>query len=163
MHEDSYNLMRAFAEKYCDGTENVLDVGSLDVNGTYRDIFPNYTGMDVVEGDNVDLVLDYQDGYIGKYNTDKKYDVVICGNVIEHVANPFGFVHALANLVSESGYLCIITPTDIHLHDHPKDYWRIMPDGMELLMKNAGMTVEAMDMIDGLHNDLICVAEHGCI
>ena len=40
--------------------KNVLDIGSYNVNGCYRDIFEtkdiNYTGLDMEEGPNVDII-----------------------------------------------------------------------------------------------------------
>jgi len=33
-----------------------LDVGSFDVNGSLKDLFDDYTGIDMREGPNVDIV-----------------------------------------------------------------------------------------------------------
>lgn len=68
-----------FPEKFknCD----VLDVGSLDINGNNRFLFenPNYTGIDVGEGKNVDVV---SKGH--EFNPRKQYDVVISTECFEH-------------------------------------------------------------------------------
>lgn len=65
--------------KYFDNV-NVIDCGSLDVNGTLKDLFTNsdYTGVDIVAGKNVDIVSHIKD------LPDKKYDVVISGEMLEH-------------------------------------------------------------------------------
>jgi hypothetical protein len=49
----SYMFLQYFIDK-C-----VLDVGSLDINGNNRYLFDNceYTGLDIGEGPNVDIVM----------------------------------------------------------------------------------------------------------
>jgi SAM-dependent methyltransferase len=62
--------------------KKVLEVGSLNINGTLRDFFQNcdYTGIDVGEGPGVDLVC-YGENYDAPDNT---YDVVCSGECFEH-------------------------------------------------------------------------------
>lgn len=61
---------------------NVLDVGSLDINGNNRYLFEEpyaYTGIDIGEGKNVDIVSkghEYKPGY--------QFDVVISTECFEH-------------------------------------------------------------------------------
>ena len=60
----------------------VLDIGSLDINGSNRYLFENcdYLGIDVAEGNNVDLVC------IGHEFEcpDNHYDTIISTEVFEH-------------------------------------------------------------------------------
>lgn len=65
MHKSSYLRMDYLVHYYepyftmKDDVIKVLDVGSFDVNGTYRDIFSqkyDYTGLDMCAGPNVDVV-----------------------------------------------------------------------------------------------------------
>jgi SAM-dependent methyltransferase len=64
----------------------VLDVGSLDINGSNRDLFDDtceYTGIDVAEGKNVDVV-----SIAHEFDApDETYDVVISTECFEH--DPF--------------------------------------------------------------------------
>jgi SAM-dependent methyltransferase len=60
----------------------VLDCGSLDVNGTIKDYFTEseYTGVDIAQGRNVDMVshikdLTFEDG---------SFDTVVSGEMLEH-------------------------------------------------------------------------------
>jgi len=60
----------------------VLDVGSLDINGSNRYLFENcsYTGIDVGEGKNVDIVSKCHE-----FNSpDKTYDTIISTECFEH-------------------------------------------------------------------------------
>ena len=63
MHASSLERMNWFRDTYIkeDVQTKVLDVGSYDVNGSYRQFFKDscidYTGLDMSEGPNVDTVF----------------------------------------------------------------------------------------------------------
>ena len=64
----------------------VLEIGSLDINGSVRPLFTNtisdggsFFGIDVQEGPGVDLVAD-----ASMYKSDVQYDVIVCAEVFEH-------------------------------------------------------------------------------
>ena len=64
MHANSLALMKRLLEThaYLALGKCVIDVGSRDYNGTYRNLiqrtrFESYTGIDIVEGKNVDTVV----------------------------------------------------------------------------------------------------------
>ena len=72
-------VKRKLTERFinCD----VLDIGSLDINGNNRFLFENYsyTGIDIGEGPNVDVV---SKGH--EFKPNKLYDVVISSECFEH-------------------------------------------------------------------------------
>jgi SAM-dependent methyltransferase len=72
-------IKQQFPDKFigCD----VLDIGSLDINGNNRYLFEdyNYIGVDVGEGPNVDVV---SKGH--EYKSEKLFDVVISSECFEH-------------------------------------------------------------------------------
>lgn len=72
-------LKKTYPEKFKNC--NVLDIGSLDINGNNRFLFENYTyvGVDVGNGPNVDVV---SKGH--EYRSENKYDVVISSECFEH-------------------------------------------------------------------------------
>jgi len=52
-------IRELFAAAFADA-ENILEVGSQNINGTVRDLFPvhaNYLGLDIGRGKDVDLVI----------------------------------------------------------------------------------------------------------
>ncbi len=114
----------------------VLDVGSLDVNGTYRPIFDKlrwrYTGMDLRPGPNVDIVLG---GAKDRTEYDwpvepASFDVVVCGQTLEHVAQFWRIPGEIRRVTRPFGVVVVVVPQNQREHRYPKDYWRIMPDGM---------------------------------
>ena len=144
MHADSHKWMEWAAHSYCrgDGTERVLDVGALDVNGSYRDIFvvddwkagvlvASYTGADIVAGKNVDLVMTEYRIPVDNHS----YDVVISGNTIEHVRMFWLWAKELARVLKPGGLMILAAPArGWGVHRHPVDCWRIFEDGMRVLL-----------------------------
>lgn len=145
MHQASYELMDRLLTEYvkAGGGLRVLDVGSRDVNGTYRPLIEGrgwfYTGLDIVVGPNVDLVVDAY-----HWGMEKSNDVVISGNCLEYVGNPYQWMACVVRALVGGGVMVIVTPSVIHEHREPLDCWRVMPDGMEALMTYFGLKVESV-------------------
>jgi SAM-dependent methyltransferase len=83
MHQTQKDFCDYIKEKFPAYFSNsqVLEIGSLDVNGNNKYLFDkcSYTGIDVIEGKNVDLV-----SIAHEFETDKKYDVILSTNALEH-------------------------------------------------------------------------------
>ena len=84
MGGDQYDFVKSFKEKYtqCFVNAKVLEVGSLDINGSIRNIFENcdYTGLDVGEGSGVDVVCE---GQLYQGETDS-FDATLSCECFEH-------------------------------------------------------------------------------
>jgi SAM-dependent methyltransferase len=142
MHDTSHDLMKDLFEKHCPVRQGlkVLDVGALDINGSYRDIFEpdnEYTGMDLVEGKNVDIT--------SWLDVDQQcYDLCVSGQTLEHAENPQQPINAMATSLKPNGSIILIASSPqqrAHAKLHYKDYWRFLPDGMALLLTWAGCEV----------------------
>lgn len=95
-HSTQQDFIRYVKLKFPNHFENkkVLEVGSLDINGTMRSFFLNcdYLGIDVGEGKGVDLVVQGQN-----HNApDNTYDVCASGECFEH--NPY-WAETFANML----------------------------------------------------------------
>ena len=137
MHKEAYSLMTCFVEKHLakNSALDILDIGSFDVNGTFKPLFQNtnwtYTGLDLVPGPNVDIVSKSEYDFALK----KKYDVIISGNTIEHIKAPWKFIQEVSKNIKHQGLICFITPLSIGEHRYPVDCWRILPDGYKYLLE----------------------------
>lgn len=92
-----------FPSKFIDVT--VLDVGSVDINGSNRYLFTGnseYIGLDIVAGKNVDIVCRIVD-----FVPEKQYDVVISTEMLEHDSQWKGSVQKMYSLVKSGGLLLI--------------------------------------------------------
>ncbi|MCE5174681.1 MAG: methyltransferase domain-containing protein [Bacteroidales bacterium] len=144
MHKESFEIMRYIVDTYLDKNKKleILDVGSYDVNGSYKSLFQNpnwsYCGLDIVEGPNVDIVSKG----LYDFGLDKQFDVVISGNCLEHVEAPWKWIQEVHQIVKKGGLVCIITPFSVPEHRYPIDCWRILPDGYRyLLEKESDFTI----------------------
>jgi SAM-dependent methyltransferase len=95
-------LVKYAHPEYFVGT-NVLDIGSLDINGNNRYLFEqcDYTGIDIGEGPNVDLVIE---GHLHRTDKDNKYDVVVSTECFEHDKHwELTLNNVIKNLLSKGG------------------------------------------------------------
>ena len=128
MHE-SLKRMEWFADKYLSKAETerikVLDVGSYNVNGCYRNIFTDkgyeYKGLDMEDGSNVDVVP--RNTYKWDEIETNSFDAVISGQALEHIEF---FLATVAEMVKtkDGGLICIIAPKGFEEHRYPVDCWR---------------------------------------
>jgi SAM-dependent methyltransferase len=143
MDDSSMMLMKDAVDRFMDKSAslNILDVGSYDVNGSYRKLFDapnwNYTGMDVSGGPNVDVVVG--DDYNWSVLESERYDVIISGQALEHMNQPWLAAKEIFRLCKRGGIIVIIAPGQCRFHEHPIDCFRFWPDGMRgLFVKLAG-------------------------
>ena len=137
MHLSSMKNMKEFRDKYLTGKFNlrVLDVGSMDVNGSYRGLFEkhDYVGLDMKPGKGVDVV-----GWDGvKANS---FDVVISGQAFEHIRYDLAAMKKVARALKAGAYCCIIAPSAGQKHA-PPDYRRYQPDDFKVLAEKVGLKV----------------------
>ena len=109
-------LMNQVIEKYDLRGAIVVDMGSYDVNGTYRPLFSGgkYIGADIIPGPNVDVIVDSEE-----WQKIENVDAVISGQTIEHVADIPAFMRAINQILKPGGILCIIAPSEGPVHDYP--------------------------------------------
>lgn len=148
MHKTSYLKMKWFKNKYLKNSSNlkVLDVGSLDKKGdfNYREIFNdenfNYTGLDFEDGNNVDILVTniYNWFEVG----DNTYDVVISGQLFQHLEYFWLTMSEIERVLKPGGYVCIIAPAAGPKHggDLPNCY-RFREDGLAAMAKYVDLEV----------------------
>jgi SAM-dependent methyltransferase len=137
--------MEWFVQTYTEGLDDepvrVLDVGSYDVNGTYRDLFPaprfSYTGLDICEGPNVDIVLEHP--YDWSTIDTESYDLVISGQAFEHTEFFWKTMEEMARVLRKDGTLCLIAPQGFAEHRYPVDCYRFFSDGMIALARYVNL------------------------
>ena len=169
MHPSSFENMQKCYDRHLaaqsaepDRRWVVVEVGSADVNGSYRAIFPSqtfrYIGCDCVGGPGVDLVLDEP------YRLplpDAHADVVISGQMLEHCEFFWLAFGEMLRILKPGGYLFLIAPSSGPVHAYPVDCYRFHPDGFRALAKYSGCRlVELWHDDRGPWNDLVGVFRH---
>lgn len=143
MHYNSLEQMNRFVDVYLapfiSNKLDILDVGSLDVNGSYRSLFNrdnwHYLGLDVQRGPNVDFVS-------APYSWDlssNSFDVVISGQALEHVEYPWIIMQEISRVLKPGGLCCILVTSNGPEHRYPLDCYRYFPDGLKALAESAGI------------------------
>ncbi len=147
MHKSSRDKMLAFRETYLESRKDeqlsILDLGSYDVNGSYREYFEvyswRYRGIDMVVGENVDIVL--QDPYNWREISSGSADVLISGQAFEHIEFFWLTMLEIARVLKPAGLCCLIAPSGGPEHRYPVDCWRFYPDGFAALARFASLEV----------------------
>lgn len=139
MDAQCYLRMKRVLARYDGDDARVLDVGSMNINGSYRPMVEergwHYTGLDIEPGPNVDVVAD--DPYHYPFD-DGAFDIVMSGSTMEHVQAIWRWVPELARLAKPGGLLVILVPHKFELHRFPVDCWRVFPDGLRFLFDECG-------------------------
>ena len=149
MHATSMKNMKICYEKYILGeflnkkeTISILDVGSMNINGSYRPIFKNdkikYIGVDLTNGKGVDIVL--KDQYRYPFPPES-VDVVISGQTFEHCEFFWEAFVEMARVLKKEGYIFLIAPSSGFIHRYPVDCYRFNPDSYTALAKYAKISL----------------------
>ena len=119
MHNSSYSLMRYFIN-YIPKNPYILDVGGIDINGSYKTLFdPTY----------VYRTLDLKDAdYTWENVPYNFFNVVILGQTFEHDKYFWKSLENIKKIVSSKGIVIIIVPSKGAYHKYPVDCYRFYPD-----------------------------------
>ena len=78
---------------------------------------------------------------------ERRFDVVICEQVLEHVPDPWAAARNLKELCLPGGRVIVSTPFLVKVHELPAfgmlDYWRFTPRGLTTLLEGAGLEVQS--------------------
>jgi len=144
MHASSLENLQLCIDRYLEdaffseSSRRVADIGSADINGSYRQLFREfpcqYVGFDLEPGPGVDVVLNspYQIPL-----PDGSVDVVISGQTFEHCEFFWDSFKEMVRILSPTGYVFLIAPSAGPIHRYPVDCYRFYPDAYIALAKYA--------------------------
>jgi|ERR1035441_5418906 SAM-dependent methyltransferase len=142
MHLNSELLFKKYAVEHFKPRTNVLEIGP-NVPSHYQKI----VGDSSIEWHTLDL---YESDYLTYRATseysfpipDGAYDIVVSGQVMEHVRKPWIWIRELARVCRPDGLVITIVPVSWPYHEAPIDCWRAFPEGMKALYEDAKLTME---------------------
>jgi SAM-dependent methyltransferase len=115
---------------------SILDIGSYDVNGSYKPIFEqdgnHYVGLDMVAGPNVDIVP------VSVYKfplASNSFDLIVSGQTFEHTEFFWMTWLEMVRVIKPGGLIFLIAPSRGPEHRYPQDCWRFYPDGYRALAR----------------------------
>lgn len=128
MHATAYAIGRAFFESYVRRGDLILEIGSMNVNGSLRDFCPaesRHVGADVSAGAGVNLVI----SPVSQLPfPDQTFDAVVSSSCFEHDRMFWVTFLEICRVVKEGGYIYINAPSKGEYHRYPIDAWRFFPD-----------------------------------
>ncbi len=148
MHTNSKLLFQKYARVYFHPRSRVLEIGP--------DRFPSPSYRSIVNGDGpqnetetwdtIDIYRDSRFTYAAnsEYSfpiPDNAYDIVLSGNVMEHVRKPWVWIREVARVCKVGGTVITIVPVSWPHPPAPLDCWRAYPDGLAALYEDAGLEV----------------------
>lgn len=169
--------------KYAVGPK-VLDVGCSGQQGLRSDFtspwwlhrslcdhFPEVWGLEYVD-ENVEAMRQagfnqVVQGDAEDFNLDTRFNTVVAGELIEHLANPGAFLKSVADHLDPDGRLVLTTPYAFSLisvlyawFKYPKTcsneehtLW-LCPTTCERLLAQAGLSVQTIEIVDDYRRDL---------
>jgi SAM-dependent methyltransferase len=128
--------------------QRVLDYGCADA--PYRRFLPpgvEWVGADL-PGNPVATTPLLPDGTVEL--PDASVDAVLSTQVLEHVANPARYLAECARVLRPGGRLLLSTHGIMVFHPDPHDWWRWTTQGLDRVVRDAGLEVEHFEGVMGL-------------
>jgi hypothetical protein len=149
MHDTAFQIGGLVIDFYCPkGSSSILEVGSLDVNGSLRHHAPEvdrYIGLDFAMGAGVDHVINDKEPWPVE---DGSFDLVMASSVLEHDPHFWEtFVH-MVRKTRPGGYIYLNAPSNGWVHRYPTDCWRFYPDSAAALAQWAGSQGFAVTLVE---------------
>ena len=116
-----------------------------------------YQGLDIRQ--NSDCTVDYLIQLDSAPNdiaqaVQRKYDLVIATEVLEHVQDVKRAFLNMYSLTNDGGYVLITTPFFYPLHEEPHDFVRLTPHSIQALATDVGFSLVSLQRI-GSASDVI--------
>jgi SAM-dependent methyltransferase len=138
MHDSAFKIGGLAIDFYCPkNVGSILEIGSLDVNGSLRNHSPKvnrYIGLDFSPGEGVDHVITGLDPWPVD---DSSFDLVIASSVLEHDPHFWETFVKMVRKTRPGGHVYLNAPSNGWVHRYPLDCWRFYPDSASALVKWA--------------------------
>ena len=151
-----YQIVRRYFDWIDESPEplSVLELGSRARSGnTNRNQISNrhhYTGVDLCEGENVDIVADAHS--LSDHFKPDSIDAVFAISVFEHLAMPWKAAIELNRIMRMGAIAMFLTHQTWPLHDEPFDFWRYSSESWHAIFnQSTGFKVVEAAMGDEAH------------
>ncbi len=143
MHLNSQLLLKKHGLHLFRPGVKVLEIGPDNHPSSFRKLI----GDVAMQWDTIDIFEDPRLTFRtnGEYSfpiPDNTYDIVVSGQVVEHVRKTWVWIKELARVCKPGGAVLTINPVSWGYHEAPIDCWRIYPEGMKTLHEEAGLKTE---------------------
>ncbi|MBK1612422.1 hypothetical protein CKO44_02945 [Rubrivivax gelatinosus] len=151
MHLNSRLIFTKYVLPFLQGSPRVLEIGPDAFPSSYSKVAGQrgqWDTVDIFPRPGLTFVASNENSFPIE---DGAYDVVISGQVLEHVRKPWIWMHEVVRVCKPGGLVVTIAPTSWPYHEAPIDCWRVYPAGMQALLDDCGVEV--------LVNESVCLEE----
>ncbi len=159
------NSSRVYLEAFVRQAAGSLAPGGLMLDAgaghaPYRDLFRHarYESADFQQLDESQYSPEVAITYVCDLKTipveEKRYDLVLCTQVLEHVPEPGMVLKELYRVLKPGCALWISAPLFFSEHQAPYDYFRFTQFGFRYLLEQAGFQVERIERLEGYYGTL---------
>ena len=151
MHLNSELMFQKYALPYFTNKLKIIEIGPSSFPSPYKKIVNNnnltWDTIDFVNTEFVDsaaiqnLTFKLKSSYSFPI-ADSSYDIVVSGQVLEHVEKIWVWLGELKRIVKPGGYIITINPVSWPYHEAPVDCWRAFPSGIRALADEHSLEVE---------------------
>lgn len=143
-----YRAVRAMLAEHVEGRTLDVGAGQLPLKPMVVERGAEYESVDI-ERRHPELTY-VDDAQTLATFEDASYDTVISSQVLEHVANPFAAMAAMARVTRPGGKLLLTVPHLSRLHEVPHDYYRYTQYGVRAMAERVGFDVLEVRPVGGL-------------
>ena len=142
MHKNSKLLFEKYALEYFTSGVRVLEIGPDGFPSAYQSIVNNSS----ITWETLDIYSSSKLTYTStsEYTfpiEDQIYDIIISGQVIEHIRKPWIWMKEVSRICKLGGVVITINPVSWPYHEAPIDCWRAYPEGVKALYEEAKLDV----------------------
>jgi SAM-dependent methyltransferase len=143
--------------------KSVLEVGSLDHNGSVRPLLQSYgparyIGADIIPGKGVDVVCDAS-ALAARFGPES-FDIVVCTEMLEHARDWRAAVNNIKSVCRAGGRIVITTRSfGFKYHAYPGDFWRYEVEDMKRIFADMEILTLEEDPVPGVF--LLCRKPEG--
>lgn len=163
MHPSAMKNGEYFFQRYLhyvqsDSPIKVVDIGAQNVNGSLKEVCPDYCeyiGVDFVAAKGVDVILD--DPYTLPF-ADNSIDVVVSSSCFEHSEMFWVLFLEVLRILKPQGLFYLNVPSNGSFHRFPVDCWRFFPDSGKALVTWAKRNKYETELLESFtsYQDVQC-------
>lgn len=134
--DDSVSGLQAFAARHPQKPGRVLVVGAKCYGSKpdRRKLYHKAVGLDLFEGEGVDIVHDLEQPLPEEVGTFAHID---CVSVLEHVKRPWVMAENIERVMQKDATILVSVPFSWRVHDYPGDFWRMTREALPILFPNV--------------------------
>lgn len=168
-HRIEVTTMISTSREYAQGLQDLGRHGPVLICGSNlydtqkedrRKRYPNAIGVDMIEGEGVDIVANLEDRRV--VNQIGPFNHVECISVLEHSRKPWLMAQNIKAMMLPGATILISVPFAWRRHAYPSDYWRFTIEGVKELFTGIkwvaecychGGTLDYKGKIPAIEND----------